>query len=133
MSLNSHTIPSVCLPPPPQIARATETLINQKFIRTQEKQLTFLILTFEEGIPFVVANFGFDQLHENIVPPLTLLLTCALYESWSIGRLYEDRVDMAGDLFSISHLDDVRHVDAGLWYRLGLIATEKKDTKKCPV
>jgi hypothetical protein len=39
---------------------------------------------------------------------------------------------MAGDLFSISHLDDVRHVDAGLWYRLGLIATEKKDTKNVP-
>jgi hypothetical protein len=76
----------------------------------------------------VVANFGFDQLHENIVPPLTLLLARALHESRPIRRLYEDGVDMACDLFSISYLDNVRHVDAGLRYRLGL-RTKKKNKK----
>jgi hypothetical protein len=81
-------------------------------------------LTFEEGIPLVVSNFGFDQLHQNVVPPLALLLACALNERRSVGRLNEDRVDMAGDLFGVSNFDDVGHVDAGLRYRLGLSMTK---------
>lgn len=55
--------------------------------RNQRPQLTFLILTFEEGISFVVANFGFDQLHENVVPPLGLLLARALHERRPVRRL----------------------------------------------
>lgn len=87
-------------------------------------KLTFLILTFEEGIPLVVADFGFDQLHENVVPPLRLLLARALDERRSVGRLDEDRVGVTGDLLGIRHLDDVRHVDARLRYRLRLLAKE---------
>ena len=104
--------------------REIETLINQKFIRAQEKKLTFLILTFEEGISLVVSNFGFDQLDKHIVPPFALLLTCALHERRPIGRLNENRVGVTRDLFSVRYLDAIRHVDAGLRYRLGL-GTEK--------
>lgn len=96
--------------------REIETPIDQKSIR----RLTFLILTFEEGISLVVSNFGFDQLHKNVVPPFALLLARALNERWPIGRLYEDRICMASDLFGISHFDDIWHVDAGLRYRLDL-------------
>lgn len=66
-----------------------------------------MILTFEEGIPFVVANFGFDQLHENVVPPLGLLLARALHECRPIGRLDENRVRVTGDLLGIGYLDYV--------------------------
>lgn len=67
-----------------------------------------------------MANFGFDQLHEYVVPPLGLLLTRSFYERRSIGRLNENRVNMAGDLFGVGHLNYIRHVDAGLRDRLGL-------------
>lgn len=87
---------------------ATETLINQKSLeKPNNGVLTFLILTFEEGIAFVVANFGFDQLHENIVPPLGLLLTRAFHERRSVGRLDENRVRVTGDLLGIGYLDYV--------------------------
>lgn len=86
----------------------------------QQRQLTFLILTFEEGIPFVVANFWFDQLHKNIEPPFWFFLTCAFHERRSIGCLDEDGVNMSSDLLGISYLNYIRHVNARLRNRLGL-------------
>lgn len=68
----------------------------------------------------MMSDFRLDQLHQHIVPPTRLFMACAFDERRSIGRLYEDRVDMAGNLLCIGYLNHIRHVNAGLWYRFGL-------------
>lgn len=120
-----HSIPtqipirslSLCL----FVSRANRDTDQSNPIPKQQIKLTCLRLTFEdEGIPFVVASLWFDQLHENVEPPLWLLLTRALDKRRSIGRLNKDRVDVSRDLFRIGHLNHVRHVDARLRNRLRL-------------
>lgn len=85
-------------------------------------QLTFLLLllTFKEGISLVMANLWFNILNKNVVPPLGLLGTCAFDEGREVCRLDENRVAMAGNLFSISHLNHIRHIDDWLWHCFGL-------------
>lgn len=113
------------------LSTTTRDTDQSKIYSHTRKQLTFLILTFKEGIPFVVAHFGFDQLDKNIVPPFTFFLARAFHKRRPIGRLYENRIDMTSDLFSVSYFYDVGHVDACLRYRLWLLT--KRKTTKFPV
>lgn len=93
--------------------------------------LTLLILlTFQKGIPLMMSDFRLDQLHQHIVPPARLFLACSFDERWSIGRLYKNWIDMAGNLFSIGYLNHIRHVNAGLWYRFGLQTLGMRNEKE---
>lgn len=72
----------------------------------------------------MMANFWFDQLHEYVVPPSRLFLACSFDECRFIGRLDENRVDMASNLFGVGYLNHIRHINTGLWYRFGLMRVE---------
>lgn len=63
---------------------------------------------------------GFGEGYQHVEPPFRLLRAGTLHERDTVRCGDGDRVRVAGDVVGRGHLQDLRHVDYGLWNCFGL-------------